>query len=82
VREAPRGAVVASGQVATTSFLEELPSPWVFDLENDPKELWNIYTTNIWLRRPITRIQNAYDASVVRFPNVPSGGDGPAEGAK
>jgi arylsulfatase A-like enzyme len=82
VREAPRGAVVASGQVATTSFLEELPSPWAFDLENDPKELWNIYTTNIWLRRPITRIQNAYDASVLRFPNVPSGGDGPAEGAK
>lgn len=78
VREPPRGAVVASGQVATTSYLEELPSPWVFDLENDPKELWNIYTTNIWVRRPVARIQREYEESVMRFPNVPTGGEGPA----
>lgn len=77
VREPPRGQVVASGQVATTAFAEELPSPWVFDLENDPKELWNIYTTNIWVQRPVTRIRREYEASVARFPNVPTGGEGP-----
>lgn len=77
VREPPRGQVVASGQVSTTAYIEELPSPWLFDLENDPKELWNIYTTNIWVRRPITRIQKAYEESVERFPNVPNGGEGP-----
>ncbi|MBL8773985.1 MAG: arylsulfatase [Phenylobacterium sp.] len=81
VREPPRGAVVASGQAVTTSYLEELPSPWVFDLENDPKELWNIYTTNIWVRRPIARIQREYEESVARFPNVPTGGEGPVRPA-
>lgn len=78
VREPARGQVVASGQVVTNSYLEELPSPWVFDLENDPKELWNIYTTNIWVRRPVARIQRDYEESVMRYPNVPTGGDGPA----
>jgi arylsulfatase len=77
VREPSRSEVVASGQVATTSVAHELPAPWVFDLENDPKELWNIYTTNIWLRRPIAQIQRAYEESVARFPNLPPGGEGP-----
>ena len=38
----------------------------------------NIYTTNIWVRRPVARIQREYEESVTRFPNVPTGGEGPA----
>ena len=81
VREPPRGQVVASGQVSTTALQQELASPWLFDLENDPKELWNIYTTNIWVRRPVARIQREYEASVAAFPNLQAGAEGPSRGA-
>lgn len=77
VREPPRASVVASGQVTTTAIENRLPSPWVFDLENDPKELWNIYITNIWVRRPVARIQRLYDESVAKFPNLAAGAEGP-----
>jgi arylsulfatase len=78
IREQPRGAVVSTGQVTTTAWRNDLPSPWVFDIENDPKELWNIETTNVWVRRPIAKIRRAYAESVKRFPNVAPGADGPA----
>lgn len=77
VREPPTGPVVASGQATTTNVENELPSPWVFDLENDPKELWNIATTNLWVRRPVARIQREYEASVAAFPNLKPGAEAP-----
>lgn len=81
VREEPRGPVVATGQVTTTAYAEVLPDPWTFDIENDPKELWNIGTTNIWVRRPVSKIQRAYADSVAKFPNVRPGAEGPERAA-
>ena len=77
VREAPGGPVVASGQATTTNVEHRLPSSWIFDIENDPKELWNISTTNGWVRRPVSRIQQEYEASLATFPNLKLGADGP-----
>lgn len=77
VREQPRGAVVSTGQTATTSYREDLPSPWVFDIENDPKELWNIISTNPWVLRPVAKIQRTYQMSLTKFPNVVAGAEGP-----
>ncbi|MBS0361573.1 MAG: arylsulfatase [Proteobacteria bacterium] len=77
VRDAPRGPVVTTGQSTTTAFDNVLPEPWVFDIENDPKELWNISTTNVWVRRPMTKIRRAYAESVAKFPNLRPGGERP-----
>eukprot|EP01036_Dinobryon_divergens_P019532 gene19532-26674_t len=77
VREPPTGPVVASGQATTTNVENELPSAWIFDIENDPKELWNIATTNLWVRRPVARIQREYEASLATFPNLRPGAEGP-----
>lgn len=77
VRETPGGPVVASGQATTTNVEHNLPSSWIFDIENDPKELWNISTTNGWVRRPVSRIQREYETSLAKFPNLKSGADGP-----
>lgn len=78
IREQPRGMVVSTGQTATTSYREDLPNPWVFDIENDPKELWNITSTNPWIRRPISKIIRSFEESVASFPNVKPGADGPS----
>ncbi|WP_374572004.1 arylsulfatase [Phenylobacterium sp.] len=78
IREQPRGAVVSTGQTATTAYREDLPNPWVFDIENDPKEIWNIISTNPWVIRPVTKILMAYEKSVAQYPNVATGSEGPA----
>jgi arylsulfatase A-like enzyme len=77
VRDMPRGPVVATGQVTTTAYSEVLPDPWTFDIENDPKEMWNIGTTNIWVRRPVGKIRRAYEDSVAKFPNLRPGAEAP-----
>jgi arylsulfatase len=77
VREAPRGPVVTTGQSTTTAIDNVLPEPWIFDIENDPKELWNIATTNVWVRRPVAKIRRDYADSVAKFPNLRPGADGP-----
>ncbi|MBS0333898.1 MAG: arylsulfatase [Proteobacteria bacterium] len=81
VRDAPRGPVVTTGQSTTTAFDNLLPEPWVFDIENDPKEMWNISTTNVWVRRPIAKIRRAYAESVAKFPNLRPGGERPEPAA-
>lgn len=77
VRESPRGVVVSTGQNTTTVFRQQLPNAWIFDIQNDPKEMWNISTTNLWVRRPAARIQREYAESVARFPNLTPGAEGP-----
>lgn len=82
IREPPRNEVVSTGQNATTTLAYTLPNPWLFDLENDPKEMWNISTTSLWVRRPMARIQRDYAASVAKFPNLKPGAEGPPAGGQ
>jgi arylsulfatase A-like enzyme len=49
VRETARGDVRMPGQQEVTSYSVTPTYPWVFDVTNDPKELWNIGLSNTWL---------------------------------
>lgn len=60
-------------QGVTNGYVMELNYPFIFNLENDPKELWNISGTSEWLGPPMTRIQTRYYRSIVRFPNLKPG---------
>jgi arylsulfatase A-like enzyme len=77
VREPSRGDVRVPGQSEITAYAATPTYPWIFDVTNDPKELWNIGPSSIWLGRPVGKINVAYARSVQQFPNLEPGSDGP-----
>ncbi len=77
-RSPSRGAVVQAGQSVLSSTHDKLGLPQIFDIENDPKELWNIAAANNWLKPVITPLLREYAISTRRYPNVkPGAKDGP-----
>ena len=79
LREPARGTVEVPGQSAVAGHKTELDYPYVFDVENDPKELWDIGFMNGWANREIARIRLDYAKSVARYPNIAPGGDRPGQ---
>jgi hypothetical protein len=80
VREPSRGDVRNPGQQMITSTHIKPTYPWMFDIENDPKELWNIATANAWVGSAIAKYVGApYAASLKGHPNLKPGAEGPAE---
>ena len=77
VREPSRGDVRVPGQSEITAYANTPTYPWIFDVTNDPKELWNIGPSSVWLGRPVGKISMAYARSVQQFPNLEPGSDGP-----
>lgn len=77
VRETSRGDVRMPGQGVITAYAETLALPWVFDVGNDPKELWNISAAATWVGGPLAKIRMEYARSVKQFPNIEPGSDGP-----
>jgi len=77
VREPARGPVVQPGQGVITGERIMLNNGWMFDVENDPKELWNIGSANTWVQHKIGEIRQAYEKSVQKYPNIKPGADGP-----
>lgn len=73
VRSPADGPVKVAGQGVVHGYALDLSYPWIFNLENDPKELWNISSTSEWLGRPVGRVQAMYYQSVARFPNLSPG---------
>ncbi len=73
-----RGPVVQAGQGVVTATHERLAVPYVFDLENDPKELWNINAANNWLIPVMAPILKDYAVSTKTYPNLKPGAKGPA----
>jgi arylsulfatase A-like enzyme len=73
LREPALGAARASGQGVIHGYSMTPSYPWVFDLENDPKELWNLSGTSQWIAKPLMRVQGQYFASLARFPNLQPG---------
>ena len=73
VRNAADGIVRVAGQGVTNGYVMELNYPFIFNLENDPKELWNMSGTSEWLGPPMMRIQTQYYRSIARFPNLKPG---------
>ncbi len=72
------GAVVFPGQNVALGVETEVIYPWTFNIESDPKELWNVGNMSGWLRGgPIARIRREYEESVTRFPNIKPGAERP-----
>jgi arylsulfatase len=75
--ETSRGDVRTPGQGAITAYAITPSQPWVFDVANDPKELWNISTASTWVGAPVAKIMMDYAKSTRQFPNIEPGADGP-----
>jgi arylsulfatase A-like enzyme len=72
------GANQTTGQDVVNGVVERPTYPRVFDIENDPKEMWNIsYMSGGWVARGVGAAQAAYTQSVAKFPNLKPGEDGP-----
>ena len=78
VRTPSAGAVVQAGQGVVTSTHDRLGIPYVFDLHNDPKELWNINAANNWLSPVLAPILREYAISTKKFPNLKPGAKKPS----
>ena len=75
VRKSSAGTVTAAGQGMFTSEHQRLGYPYFFDLENDPKELFNIVGTARWTNQVIPPILEAYYKSLAEHPNIKPGED-------
>ncbi len=71
------GPIASAGQGVLTGFRQKLAVPFVFDVENDPKELWNINGSNNWLSPLVGGIVREYAISTKKFPNLKPGAKGP-----
>ena len=79
VRMPSSGPVVQAGQGVVTATHVRLAIPYIFDLENDPKELWNINAANNWLSPVLAPILRNYAVSTKKFPNIKPGSKGPPQ---
>ncbi|MGI9288876.1 MAG: arylsulfatase [Pseudomonadales bacterium] len=79
VRNPADGPVRVAGQGVVNGYAMSLNYPWVFNLENDPKELWNLGGTSEWVGPPVARIQANYFRSLAQFPNLLPGQVEPAQ---
>jgi hypothetical protein len=77
VRMRSTGPVVQAGHGVVTSTHQRLGVPYIFDLENDPKELWNINAANNWLSPVLAPILRDYGVSTIKHPNLKPGAKGP-----
>jgi arylsulfatase len=77
VRVPAEGAVRQAGQGVTTGYSLKVNYPWIFNVEDDPKELWNINTSNAWIAVKAAKPLLEYKASLKPYPNIMPGGDGP-----
>lgn len=77
MRDMPRGPVVAAGQGLHNGVKHAPNMPWLFDIENDPKELWNIAPTTAWITEPVGKVLVEYEMSVAKFPNLEPTSDTP-----
>lgn len=71
--QAPR----ATGQLPYPGFVHELNAPRIYNIEQDPKELYDILLTNLWIFEPIRKVIGAFFDSVKQYPHVKTGANGP-----
>jgi arylsulfatase len=75
--ETARGDVRWPGQNAVTSNEATPNVPLLFDVDNDPKELWNIGVANTWVFGALGQHLVKYEASVKKHANLTPGAEGP-----
>jgi arylsulfatase len=71
--ETARGNVRTAGQTMFDATRQVLVYPWIFDVDNDPKELWNIAASNVWLGTPMGKVLATYQMSLAKYPNIAPG---------
>ena len=76
VRVPSDGAVRQAGQGVVTGYRMQLNYPWIFNIEDDPKELWNINTTSSWVAIPMGKILFDYNWSIQKFLGTGLSGSG------
>ena len=79
VRPAAEGPVKQAGQGVTTSYSVKVNYPWIFNVDDDPKEIWNINMSSAWIAAAAAKPLLAYKASLKKYPNIMPGGDGPSQ---
>ena len=80
VREPSRGDVRNPGQQMLTSDTIKPNLPFVFDIENDPKEMWNLTGSSEWIAMAVAKtVAIPYVASLKDHPNIKPGAAGPEE---
>ena len=57
----------------------ELNNPQLYNVEQDPKEEWDIMEPNTWIAEVTNKIMRGFHTSVSKCPHVPSRGIGPGE---
>ncbi|NKC01906.1 MAG: sulfatase-like hydrolase/transferase [Pseudomonadales bacterium] len=57
----------------------ELNNPQLFNVEQDPKEVWDIMEPNTWIGEVMNGIMREFHTSVANYPHVPPRGIGPGE---
>jgi arylsulfatase A-like enzyme len=80
IREPSRGDVRNPGQQMLTSDAIKPNLPFVFDIENDPKEMWNLNGSGEWIAMVVAKtVAMPYVASLKDHPNIKPGAAGPEE---
>ena len=80
VREPSRGDVRNPGQQMLTSDTLKPNLPFVFDIENDPKEMWNLNGSSEWIAMAVARtVAKPYVASLKDHPHIKPRAAGPEE---
>jgi arylsulfatase len=79
VRVPAESAVRQAGQGVVNGYNLQLNYPWIFNIEDDPKELWNINTASSWVSVAMAKVLVEYKRSIQAFPNLMPGGEGPAQ---
>lgn len=79
VRVPAEGAVRQAGQGVVNGYSMKTNYPWVFNVEDDPKELWNINTSSSWVTIPVAKALIQYKDSIAKYPNIGPGGEGPSQ---
>jgi arylsulfatase A-like enzyme len=78
VREQDTRSASLYGQNLAFGARAEPNYAWIFNVDADPKELWDIAATNGWLMGgPLAKVRRDYADSVRRFPNILPGEDRP-----
>ena len=79
VRVPSDGDVRQAGQGVVNGYSLQVNFPWIFNIEDDPKELWNINTASSWVTVPMAKVLMDYKRSIEVFPNLMPGAEGPAQ---
>ena len=67
----------ATGQLQYPAYVHEPNAPRIYNIEQDPKEHYDILLSNLWMFEPIRGVVGEYFSSLKEHPNIETGEDAP-----